>query len=471
MRPFTLCFSVCILCSVCLGQWEPAVRLTYEGNPARIWANNGRFLAVTQTGVMQAVWWEGRDGTWEIYGKRSTDTGTTWEPDRNLSSDPDTSWCPSLAAAGNELHLAYKDKQDSWGVFYKRSTAAGATWSSETAFTRFSPVRGFGGCVTDAASDSFVHVLWSVYHGAYSQVSYLRSLDRGIHWESEVLLTHDSARSEDPSVALSGSAVHVSWWDTRNGPGDVYYERSTDCGASWGLETRLTSDSAIVYEPTIAAADSMVHIAWVDRRSGPDHYQVYYMRSTDAGATWEAETRLCDNPGSCQYPVLAATGSNVHVAWYDDRDGNYQIYYRRSVDGGETWEPEFQLSQTLSNATNPALALSGGGVHVVWSDDSTGTYQIYYRRNLTGSVGVEERFAPHASRITPATIVRGVLDVTASSVVRNASYVMHDISGREVMSLLPGVNDVSRLARGVYFVRAGGDESSSVRIRKVAVLH
>jgi len=39
------------------------------------------------------------------------------------------------------------------------------------------------------------------------------------------------------------------------------------------------------------------------------------------------------------------------------------------------------------------------------------------------------------------------------------------------MSLLPGVNDVSRLARGVYFVRAGGDESSSVRIRKVAVLH
>ena len=55
MRPFTLYLSVCILCSVCLGQWEPAVRLTYEGNPARIWANNGRFLAVTQTGVMQAV--------------------------------------------------------------------------------------------------------------------------------------------------------------------------------------------------------------------------------------------------------------------------------------------------------------------------------------------------------------------------------------------------------------------------------
>jgi hypothetical protein len=463
----------CILTSFALGQWEPEVRLTYEGSPARIWANNGWFLAATPGGSLQAVWWEGRDGHPQVYGKRSTDEGETWEPDQNLSADPESSWCPSLAASGSDVHLVYKDKHDGWGAFYKRSTDSGATWSDDTALARFdSPT---GGSMTNAAWGSTVHVLWAVFHGAHTQVSYRRSLDRGISWEPEAILTHDSARSEDPSVAVSESAVHVVWFDTRNSAGDAYYERSLDNGATWGPETRLTSDSAIVYAPTVAAADSMVHVAWIDRRSGSYHFQVYYMRSKDWGTTWEPEVRLADNPGTCMFPVLAASGRNVHVAWYDNRTGNNQLYYRNSTDGGLDWTPEIRLTQTSTNSSNPAVALSGDAIHVVFCDDRSGDTELYYLRNPTGNVGVEETMNDGRGTMNyGATIVRSVLflngDCPRTGTVPKTALL--DAAGRRVLDLKPGLNDISRLSPGLYFVRellAASGERPAVSVRKVVV--
>jgi hypothetical protein len=469
MRFTILCIVSCAVVSTALGQWEPEVQLTYAGNPARIWANNGWFLAATAGGTLQAVWWEGRDGRPQVYGKRSTDCGVTWLADQNLSNDPDTSLCPSLAVTDSTVHLVYKSSSDGWGTFYRRSTDGGATWSADTALARFSSA--IGGSMTCAASDSLIHVLWAVFHGAYTQVSYRRSLDRGITWQPELLLTHDSARSEDPSVAVSESTVHVVWFDTRNGPGDAYYVRSTDYGASWGPETRLTVDSAIVYAPTVAAVDSLVHVAWIDRRGGGYQFQIYYMRSTNWGTTWEPEVPLTDNSGACLFPVLAASGRNVHIAWYDDRTGYKQLYYRNSTDGGVNWTPEVSLTQTSSNSSNPAIALTGDTIHIVFCDDRSGDTELYYLRNPTGNAGVEDSPRPQASSCKPpGTIVRGVMRLADGPSASSSPSWLLDISGRKVQGLHPGANDVSRLSPGVYFVRQTSDvEREASAVTKVVI--
>ncbi len=478
MRLAILCSLFCILTSVSRAQWEPEVRLTYAGNPARIWANNGWFLAATAGGDLQAVWWEGRDGHPQVYGKRSTDCGVTWLPDQNLSNDPDTSLCPSLAVSDSTVHLVYKSNSNGWGAFYRRSTDGGATWSTDTALARFSSA--IGGCMTDAVWEATVHVLWAVFHGAYTQVSYRRSLDRGITWQPEVFLTHDSARSEDPSVAVSESVVHVVWFDTRNSAGDAYYERSLDNGATWGPETRLTGDSAIVYAPTVAAVDSLVHVAWIDRRGGGYQFQIYYMRSTDWGATWEPEVRLTDNSGACLFPVLAASGRNVHITWYDDRTGNKQLYYRNSTDGGLDWTPEFRLTQTSTNSSNPAIALTGDAIHIVFCDDRSGDTELYYLRNLTGNTGTEESLKPQApSHKLAATIVRGVLfldgdcprtgtEGTVPEWGLSPEPVLLDATGRKVLDLKPGPNNVRHLAPGVYFLRSA-ESGGRTAVSKVII--
>jgi hypothetical protein len=69
-----------------------------------------------------------------------------------------------------------------------------------------------------------------------------------------------------------------------------------------------------------------------------------------------------------------------------------------------------------------------------------------------------------------ATIVRGVLVLKVDS-RQNTGYrtELLDASGRKVLDLHTGPNDVRALAPGVYFVRAVGREPSAVGCHKVVV--
>jgi hypothetical protein len=67
--------------------------------------------------------------------------------------------------------------------------------------------------------------------------------------------------------------------------------------------------------------------------------------------------------------------------------------------------------------------------------------------------GVEERQLGATGRNPTPTIVRGVLYLPRASSLRPQAASLLDISGRKVMDLEPGANDVRALAPGVYFVR------------------
>jgi hypothetical protein len=60
-----------------------------------------------------------------------------------------------------------------------------------------------------------------------------------------------------------------------------------------------------------------------------------------------------------------------------------------------------------------------------------------------------------------ATIVRGLLHMP----VRPGPNWLLDVSGRKVLDLLPGTNDVRALASGVYFIRAAQAQA----VRKVVI--
>jgi hypothetical protein len=91
--------------------------------------------------------------------------------------------------------------------------------------------------------------------------------------------------------------------------------------------------------------------------------------------------------------------------------------------------------------------------------------------------GVEERGTPDVGRIVPIpTIVRGMLELPpgkpGQSTTGQSLVFLLDASGRKVMELHPGPNDVSRLSPGVYFVRSAvSGERSAVggEVRKVVL--
>ncbi len=96
--------------------------------------------------------------------------------------------------------------------------------------------------------------------------------------------------------------------------------------------------------------------------------------------------------------------------------------------------------------------------------DYSGVAEGWYIDDFTagGGLGVKERSQPPAngSRLT-ATVVRDILYLPTSGGGRQASGDLLDISGRKVMELQSGANDIRHLAPGVYFVRGPSDSEAN----------
>jgi hypothetical protein len=151
--------------------------------------------------------------------------------------------------------------------------------------------------------------------------------------------------------------------DNRDGNNEIYYKRSIDGGINWGADTRLTNNTGSSESPSVIVSGSVVQVVWADSRDL--NYEIYYKRSTDGGVNWGADTRLTDAPDISVNSSVTVSGSVVHVVWKDLRDGNWEIYYKRDPTGNVTGiknidleiPKEFSLSQNYPNPFNPSTKI------------------------------------------------------------------------------------------------------------------
>src|SRR5665647_2205975 len=163
-------------------------------------------------------------------------------------------------------------------------------------------------------------------HLLIASIFLLGTLVSQAQWQPDVRLTNNPALSltnqytNGRCTASSGDTVHIVWYDTRDGASpEIYYNRSTNGGTTWGTDTRLTNDSAASQTPCISASGSVVNAVWTDNRDG-FHAEVYYKRSTDGGLSWGADTRLTNDPAGSWGASVSASGLLVHVIWLDGRN-------------------------------------------------------------------------------------------------------------------------------------------------------
>ncbi|MDF1699987.1 MAG: sialidase family protein [Planctomycetota bacterium] len=201
-----------------------------------------------------------------------------------------------------------------------------------------------------------------------------------------------------PAMCCNGREIYVAWYDRRNGDLDVYFNRSLDGGATWlAQDIRLDSGlagSAGSLLPRICCTGSNVYVVWYDERSGnPD---IYFNRSLDRGLTWLPQDVRLDSgtagAASSREPSICCDGARVYVAWHDDRGGSWDIYANRSLDGGLTWLPsDLRIDRDAGNfdARFVQLGCAGNNVVAAWSDERRGGSSVVFTRSLNGGLSWE----------------------------------------------------------------------------------
>jgi hypothetical protein len=79
---------------------------------------------------------------------------------------------------------------------------------------------------------------------------------------------------------------------------------------------------------------------------------------------------------------ITVSGGYVYVTWWDNKTGNWEVFFARSTDRGETFEDTINLSNSNGRSEDASIAASGDNVYVTWWDNKTGTREVFFRASI-----------------------------------------------------------------------------------------
>ena len=399
------------------GGWLPAdVRINTGDLPG---TNYSKFPQVRiHESNVYAVWHDRRNGDFDIYFNYSNDRGVTWQAidirlDTGDTAGANHSTYPQISSSGDNVYVVWEDRRNatySPDIYFNYSTNGGASWQATDIRLDIGDPPGASNSWSPqiCSNGNYVYVVWHDLRNSSSDIYFNYSTNGGATWlPSDIRLDIGDSAGEngsfDPQISISGDNVYVVWEDARNEVvdfgQDIYFNYSTDGGASWQVaDIRLdTGDSSGAHEsryPQISSSGDNVYVVWHDWRNSLYTGDIYFNYSTDGGASWQAsDTRvdLGDTPGSnySNDPQICCTGNNVYTAWYDGRNGSADIYFNYSADGGVTWEASAIRLDTgdtpgSNRSSDPRISCSGSKVYVVWMDQRNGEKDIYFNYSIDG---------------------------------------------------------------------------------------
>jgi hypothetical protein len=361
--------------------WSTNKRITHNAG------SSGRPAIAVDGSNIYVVWHDDTPGNAEIYFKKSVDGGVTWTAGKRLTyntspSRPSSVW-PDISVDGSNIYVVWSDyKLGNYEIHFKKSDDGGITWSAGKRITH-----NTGDSVGPVieADGSNIYVVWEDDTPGNWEIYFKKSDDGGVTWSAGKRLSYRDGNSQVPDIGVDGSNLYVVWYDTRDllRNRGLYFKKSVDGGVTWSPHQAITYNVGNTALPQMVVTGSNIYVVWqVDRPGESEMFDIYFKRSDDGGATWSADERLTDNAGTSVSPDIAVDGLNIYVVWSDDTPGNLDIYFKRSDDGGITWSAGERLTDNAGNSNSPVIVVDASNIYVVWSDDTPGDAEIYFKKGL-----------------------------------------------------------------------------------------
>src|SRR5918995_4041766 len=168
----------------------------------------------------------------------------------------------------------------------------------------------------------------------------------------------------------------------------VYYSPLSYAQVNITSSQTLSNTPGNSTDPEIALYNNNVYVVWSDDSTG--NGDIYFKRSGDNGTTFGSLENLSNTPGNSTDPEIALYNNNVYVVWSDDSTGNGDIYFKRSGDNGTTFDSTNNISENnTGTSSTPQLAANSGNVYIIWTDTTSGRSEINYRQSVDGGAKFE----------------------------------------------------------------------------------
>lgn len=454
-------------------QWLADVRLTNDPANSFSTTNSGKSIAASGD-TLHVVFRDSRNGSSKIFYKRSTNNGLSWGSDTCLTNGAVFSDDPTITVSGSLVNISWRDSRTgNDDIFHKRSTNAGTTWSADNPLTtnnlsQYNPVI--------ASFGQIILIVWNDFRHGNGEIYYKRSTNGGANWGADTRLTSNDSVSIYPSLSMSGQVAHISWNDRRYGNDEILYRASPDGGLTWLPETRVSNDTALSGDSYATGIGPNSFVFWNDFRDG--NVDLYFRKSTNLGNTWGPEIRLTNDFSASILPQAEIYGENIHLIFSDTRDANTEIYYKQSSNLGANWGPDTRITNDAANSLYSSIWLEEENLHIVWTDDRDGNPEIYYKHNPTGNIitSIEpfsnnlESYSLEQNYPNPFNPVTNIkFSIPQSGIVRLKVY---DILGKEIAVLVnkqltAGTYQAdfngSNFASGVYFYKLETEGFSEIK--------
>ncbi|MFV1958665.1 MAG: hypothetical protein ACC662_04555 [Planctomycetota bacterium] len=273
--------------------WLGSARRLDTGDAAGVSASRRPQVAVEGDDVV-VVWQDARGGEEDVRLNVSHDGGASWEAaDLRLDTDGPgaaASTRPRLAMDGSRVAVVWEDVRDGApDIRFQVSSDAGRSWlENDERIDTDAAGAAASRRPTLVVDGSSVFVAWQDDRAGLEDIRFNHSEDGGRTWETaDRRLDRDppgTARSIAPRIAGRGDALFVTWSDDREGSFRVLVSSSTDGGATFsdpevGLGTGGGGDALA---PDLLVAGREARVTFYDTRDGPG--DVFYQRAGAARA-------------------------------------------------------------------------------------------------------------------------------------------------------------------------------------------
>ncbi|CUR51365.1 Putative sialidase [Nitrosotalea devaniterrae] len=290
---------------------------------------------------------------------KSDNSGTTFLPIIDLDNNTKGLGDPKIFASNNHVYLFMEGgciissgtQQICYpSPFVRRSDDYGNTWSGINPIMN-GTAAGFATDARATVSGNNVYLIWQFNGYGFGKILFAKSNDSAATFGKTVYFDNNGQEGY-PNVLTNGNNVYLFWQTDGNNTKDIMFAHSVDEGTIFSKpvnisDNKFSSDNYYLYKQ-IASSGNHIYVTW--EQHNQSNSEIFFKMSSDDGETFGNTINLSEDLDSVvknevnstwvnfDKPQVVTSRNNAYVGWINNYEGNNNIFFRTSNDGGNTFE-------------------------------------------------------------------------------------------------------------------------------------